>query len=116
MNTHATPPIARATRKNTAIGCMCAAPCSGPLRLGRLGGVERGRKPLLLAIVAGPVPELGPANSSRAMPPDQIAVRIFADDVEDKQILGGDDVAFHPDHLGDVGDPARAVTQAGGLD
>ena len=42
-------------------------------------------------------------------------MRVLADHLVDEQVLGDDDVAFHAHHLGDVGDPARAVAQARGL-
>ena len=83
--------------------------------LAQLGGVERGGEPLLLAVVAGALPEARPADAGRAVAADQIAVRVLADDVVDEQVLGDDDVAFHAHHLGDVGDAARAVAQARGL-
>src|SRR5439155_7925078 len=36
--------------------------------------------------------------------------------VEDEQVLQGDDVTLHPDHLGNVGDPPRAVLEPGLVD
>ena len=50
------------------------------------------------------------------MPADDVAVGVLADHVVDEQVLGDDGVAFHAHHLGDVGDAARAVAQARGLD
>ncbi len=41
---------------------------------------------------------------------------ILAHDLVDEDVLGGDDVALGADHLGDVGDAARAVAQTLGLD
>ena len=59
-------------------------------------------------------------NCGRPMPvdlcsADEPAVGILAGHVVDKQVLGDDDVALHAHHLGDMGDPARAVAQARGL-
>ena len=44
--------------------------------------------------------------------PSGALVQIF----ELEQLLGDDDVAFHADHLGDVGRAARTVAQALDLD
>src|SRR5258705_1770 len=52
------------------------------------------------------------ADTGRAVAADQLAVRVFAEHLVDKHVLRDDDVAFHPQHLGDVGDAARAVAQA----
>ena len=46
----------------------------------------------------------------------RLPLRVLAQHVVDEEVLGDDDVAFHPHHLGDVGDAARAVAQARGLD
>ena len=80
------------------------------------GGVERRGEPLLLAVIARAVPEPRPADAGRAVPADDVAVGVLADHVVEKEVLGDDGVAFHAHHLGDVGDAARAVAQAGGLD
>ena len=48
--------------------------------------------------------------------PISLPLRVLADDLVDEQVLRDDDVAFHAHHLGDVGDAARAVAQARGLD
>ena len=49
------------------------------------------------------------------MAPEQIALRVLAEHLEDVEILRDDDVAFHAQHFGDVGDAARAVAQTCGL-
>ena len=41
---------------------------------------------------------------------------VFAADLVSHQILGDDDIAFGADHFGDLGDAARAVAHALGLD
>ena len=49
--------------------------------------------------------------------PAELAVLVEARAVvEGEQVLQGDDVALHADHLGDVGDAARAVLETGLLD
>src|SRR5829696_2468239 len=75
-------------------------------------GVEGGGEPLLLAIVARPLPEARAPDSSRPVPADELAGGVLADDVVEDEVLRDDDVAFHAHHLGDVGDAARAVAQA----
>src|SRR5215472_6658003 len=96
MKTHATPPTAAAARKNMASCCIGMAihvrPFSGRGRL--LGRVERSREALLLAVVARALPEAGTADAGRAMPSDQLALGVLAEQVVDEQILGDDDVAF----------------------
>ncbi len=72
----------------------------------------RRREPCLLAEIACPVPESRPADAGGAVPPDDAAVRVLADDLVDEQILGDDDVTFHAEHFGDVRDAAGAVAQA----
>ena len=67
---------------------------------------------LFLAEIARLLPELRPGDAGRAMPPGNAAVGVLAEDLVDEQILQGDDVTLEPDHLGDVGDLARAVAQA----
>ena len=85
-------------------------PARRALRGRRAGQASR------LAVVAGALPEVRPADAGRAMAADDAAVRVLALDVVDEDVLGGDDVALGADHLGDVGDAARAVAQARGLD
>ena len=79
-------------------------------------GVERRGEPLLLAVIARALPEARPADAGGAVPADDLAVRVLADHLVEEQVLRDDDVAFHAHHLGDVGDAARAVAQARGLD
>ena len=67
-------------------------PC---LDFARVGRVERGGEPGLLAVVAGAVPEARPADAGGAVAADDAAVRILADDVVDEEVLRDDDVAFH---------------------
>src|SRR5215831_18248193 len=100
MNTHATPPIASATRTNSARLSMDRSLASGLCLLGcRLGGVERGRQPLLLAVVARPLPEPRPADAGRTMPADDVAVRVLSHQIVNEDVLRDDHVAFHADHL-----------------
>src|SRR5580692_7372009 len=80
-----------------------------------IGGVERRGEPRLFAVIARTLPEFRPADAGRLVPPDQIAVGVLAHDLVGENVLGDDDVAFHAHHLGDVGDAARTVAQAGGL-
>ena len=47
--------------------------------------------------------------------PDDIAFRVLAFHVVEEDVLGNDDVAFHSHDFGDVGDFARAIAQARGL-
>jgi hypothetical protein len=47
---------------------------------------------------------------------EDVALRVLARHVVDEQVLGDDDIAFHPHHLGDVGNFAGAIAQARGLD
>src|SRR5215217_6515297 len=109
-------------RKKIAISCMfiptphCLpnAP-SGDCALVDLGGIERRREPPFLTIIASTLSHLRPADSGRAMTPDEPAVRVFAEDLVDEKILRRDDVAFHPENFGDVSDAARSVTQARSL-
>src|SRR6266571_263107 len=104
MNTQATPPTATATSENRASVCIFMAVVSPRRLAGRLGGVERGRESLLFAVVARAIPELRPADAGRFVPADQVAVGILAGQLIDEQVLRDDHVAFHPRHLGDVGD------------
>src|SRR3974377_2476885 len=43
------------------------------------------------------------------------ALHVLAQYVKDKQVLGGDDIAFHANHLSDVSDLAGSVAQARNL-
>src|SRR3981189_2738200 len=81
-----------------------------------LGGTQPAGQALFLAVIARPIPEPRPADPGRAVAADDIAFGILADHVIEKQILGDDDVALHPEDLGDVGDAAGTVAQARGLD
>src|SRR5204863_8048179 len=83
---------------------------------GDFGRVERGTKPLLVAEITRTFPETRAADSGRAVPADQLAIRVLAQHFVDEDVLRDDDVAFHPHHFGDVRDAARAVTQARRLD
>src|SRR5436309_14949072 len=112
MNTHARPPRAVAARNASASVCMVI---DSSRVLGDFGGVQRGCKPLLFAVISRPFPEPRTSDPGRAVPPDDLAVRVFADHVVQEYILGDDGVAFHAHHLGDVGDAARAITKARGL-
>src|SRR5579863_10638809 len=87
----------------------------GPVRV-RPRRVERGGETLVLAVIASAIPEFRVTDAGRFVLADEVAVRVFADDVVDEQILGGDDVAFHADDFGDVGDAAGAVAQARSMD
>src|SRR3954469_16006136 len=86
------------------------------LILDHFGGVERGRKPLLLVVIPRALPEFGTPDPGRAVPADNLAVGVLADHVVEEHVLGDDGVAFHAHHLGNVGDAARTVAQTGGLD
>src|SRR5450755_625852 len=108
------PPMAAAARKARASAWSFMAGSSSLVC--DVGGVEGRGEPLLFAIISGAVPEPRPADSGGAMPANQLAVGVFADQVVDEQILGNDGVAFHAHHLGDVRDAARAVAKAGRLD
>src|SRR5436190_13475544 len=112
MNTHARPPMVVAAIKASASVCMLM---DSSRILDDFGGIERSRKPLFFAVISRPFPEPRTSDPGRAVPPDDLAVRVFADHVVQEYILGDDGVAFHTHHLGDVGDAARAVAQARGL-
>src|SRR3546814_5585488 len=56
------------------------------------------------------------AQAHRAIFADDLAVLVLVEIFELEQFLRDDDVAFHADDLGDVGDAARAVAQALDLD
>src|SRR6185369_13843561 len=112
MNTQATPPRAVAARNASASVFMLM---DSSRILDDFGGVERGRKPLLFAVISRPFPEPRTSDPGRAVSPDDLAVGVFADHVVQEHVLGDDGVAFHAHHLGNVGDAARAITKARGL-
>src|SRR5206468_4937465 len=112
MNTQARPPMAVAARNASASACMLM---DSSRILDDFGGVERGRKPLLFAEIPRALPEPRTSDPGRAVPPDDLAVRVFADHVVQEYILGDDGVACHTHHLGHVGAAARAVAQPRGL-
>src|SRR5689334_23018156 len=56
------------------------------------------------------------AQSRRGIIADDFPFGILGMIFELEQFLGDDHRAFHADHLGDAGDPARAVAQALDLD
>src|SRR4051794_38198339 len=99
MKTHPNPPIVTVTRKARASGCMS-------VRRRLLGGIERCGQILLLVVIARAFPEARAADTGGAMPSDQIALGVLAEEVVDKQILRDDHVALQTHHLGDVGDAA----------
>src|ERR1700761_8729633 len=70
----------------------------------------------LQAVIAGAVPEARPRDAGGAMLARHLALGVFAGDLVDEQILGDDHIAFQSHYLGDMGDAARAIAQAGGLD
>src|SRR5919107_1034732 len=74
-------------------------------------GIEGGGQTLLLAVIAGTIPEFRPADAGRLVRTDQVAVGVFAGHFVDEQVLRDDDVTLETHHLGDVGDLARAVAQ-----
>src|SRR6185312_16227462 len=113
MNTQARPPRAVAARNARASVCMLM---DSSLVLDDFGGVERGREPIFFTEIPRALPEPRPPDSGRAVPADDLAVRVLADHVVEEYVLGDDGVAFHAHHLGDVGDAARTVAQARSLD
>src|SRR5208282_230378 len=66
---------------------------------------------LLVAIVARALPEPRPPDAGRAMPPDDLAIGVLAENFVDEQILHRHDVALGAEHLGDMRDATRAVAQ-----
>src|SRR6185436_17743837 len=112
MNTQARPPMVVAARNASASVCMLM---DSSRVLDDFGGVERGRKPLLFAEISRALPEPRASDPGRAVPSDDLAVRVFADHVVEEHVLGDDGVAFHAHHLGDVGDAARTVAQTRSL-
>src|SRR5690554_1468348 len=89
-----------------------------PVRLFRrvlFHGLERVGQPLLLAVIAGAIPEMRPADAGRYVVAYDAACRVLALDFVEEEILGDDDVSLHPHDLGHMGDAPRAVAQAGSL-
>ena len=76
-----------------------------------VGGIERFGQSLFLVEIAGAVPELRPADAGRPVVAENPAGGILALDVEDEDVLGGDDVALGADHFGDVGDAPGTVAE-----
>src|SRR5215813_13454709 len=107
------PPTAAVARKNRASCCsgMAASPSPISVDARLFGGVERSGEALFLAVVARAFPEARSTDSGRAVTPQQLAVRVFAQQLEQEQILRDDDVAFQAHDLGDMRDLARAVAQ-----
>src|SRR4051812_34872676 len=116
MKTQAMPPTAAVARKARARTCMFMAALACSRCRYHFRSVERGGKAFFLAVIARAFPEFRTADAGRAVPADDLAVGVFADHVVEEYVLGDDGVAFHAHHLGDVGDAARAVAQARGLD
>src|SRR5215211_2329477 len=79
-------------------------------------GIERRGKPLLFVVVARAIPETRPTDAGGAMPAQNVAVGVLAEQIVDEKILGDNGVAFHAHHLGDVSDAAGTVAEPGGLD
>src|SRR5438445_13030777 len=108
MNTQARPPMAVAARNASASACMLI---DSSRLLDDFGGVERGRKPLLFAEIPRALPEPRTSDPGRAVPPDDLAVRVFADHVVQEYILGDDGVAFPNLCLGEMAYAARSVAR-----
>src|SRR3954451_3979017 len=87
---------------------IAAASCTGLASSASsgIGVLEHGGELALLAEVADAVPEAG-AQPGKLVPADQPAVAVLAVNLEEQQVLESDDVALHPQHLGDVRDLAR---------
>src|SRR5262249_62281689 len=68
------------------------------------------------SVVAGALPESRATNAGGPMATDDVAFGVLTFYVVKENILGNDDVAFHSHYFGDVGDFARAIAQACGLD
>src|SRR5687768_17477843 len=109
------PPAASATRKNMASVSSGMGVSAFVRFAGDFGGIERGAEPLIVAEVFRAFPEARTADTGRAVTADQAAVRVLAHHLVDEHVLRDDHVAFHAHYLGNVGDPARAVAQARGL-
>src|SRR5215813_10225716 len=109
------------TSKKTMVAMESAASSSSPPSISSLlsmgiarfavclGGGERLRQAARLTVILGALPEARPGDSRRSMHAGDLAVGVFTGDVEDDQVLQGDHVAFHADHLGDMRDLAGAV-------
>jgi hypothetical protein len=54
-------------------------------------------------------------NAGRPVTTANVAFGVLAFHVVEENVLRNDDVAFHSHHFGDVGDLARTVAQARGL-
>src|SRR5262245_12585343 len=80
-----------------------------------LGGSERLRQASRLAVILGALPEARPGDARRLMRAGDLAVGVLTGDVEDDQVLQGDHVPLHADHLGDMRDLAGAIAQPRGL-
>src|SRR4249920_1526831 len=97
MKTHARPPRAVAARNASASACMLIA----SILVDDFGGIEGRRKPLLFVVIARAFPELRTADAGRTVPPDDLAVGVFAEQFVEEQVLGDDGRAFHAHPLGD---------------
>src|SRR5262252_4224016 len=102
MNTHRTPPAATVPSRNMRRVCVGIgrSGLAALLFAGAFRRVEGGGEPLLLAEIARPLPEPRPADAGRAVTADQLALRVLTLQFEDEQVLGDDDVAFHPHYFG----------------
>src|SRR5215216_1492165 len=96
------------TIENRARVCGSMA-LSADRLVGDFGGIERCSEPLLFAVIAGAFPKPRPADSGRTMAADQAAGRVLAEHFKDEDVLGDDDVAFHPHYLGYMGNAPRPV-------
>src|SRR6187551_2531295 len=108
------PPAASPTSANMASDCiamMSALVCFA----GYFGRVECRAEPLVVTEIFRAFPEPRPADPGRAVAAQQLAVLVLAHHLVDEDVLRDDDITFHSHHLGDVGDTARAVAQAGRL-
>src|SRR4029077_2413056 len=81
----------------------------------RLGGGERLRQAASFAVILGALPEARAGDARRSMHAGDLVVGVLTGDVENDQVLQGDHVTRHADHLGDLRDSARAVAPARGL-
>src|SRR5689334_3830711 len=80
-----------------------------------LGGGERLRQASRFTVILGALPKAWPGDARRSVHARDLVVGVLAGDVENDQILQGDHVTLHADHLGDMRDLAGAVAQARGL-
>src|SRR5262245_51725357 len=101
MSTQATAPAQNVANKMIASICMFMG-ASGRGRF-QHRGVEGGGEALLLVVIVRPVPEPRTPDSGRAVAADQLAVGIFPEQIIEEEVLSDDDVAFEPQHLGDMG-------------